>query len=318
MMRKLLTFLIALAAIVFGACSPVSAQVGGLMFPGPGPLHVSGGSYTGPGDVVSGASAYYGLRAYSSATRGGLVANLCNSTGGVDVTCADASSDAVTGNLVIPGSLVSFCPGANCTVAKLYEQTGAACTGGIAVCDSANTAVASRPILTASCTGSRPCMTLVRASSQQLTAGAGVVYTTSISQPFTVSTVAIRTASTTSINGICTFQGPSGARQMAFDTTTRIYIFPGSSNVNSGTVTNSAYHAVQGVFTTNSLVYIDGTGGTPASGGTSTTTAPPFIGSDSFGDNLDGQVTECGLWPIAFSSGQASSMRSNQHTYWGF
>jgi hypothetical protein len=36
-MRRLLTFLIALASIAFGVCSPALAQVGGLSFPGPGP-----------------------------------------------------------------------------------------------------------------------------------------------------------------------------------------------------------------------------------------------------------------------------------------
>ena len=35
-MRKVLLFLIALASIAFGVCSPASAQVGGLMFPGTG------------------------------------------------------------------------------------------------------------------------------------------------------------------------------------------------------------------------------------------------------------------------------------------
>jgi hypothetical protein len=38
-MRKLLTFLVALAAIVFAVGSPASAQVGGLGFPGPGLGH---------------------------------------------------------------------------------------------------------------------------------------------------------------------------------------------------------------------------------------------------------------------------------------
>jgi hypothetical protein len=42
-MRKFLTFLIALAAIAFAVCSPSSAQVGGLMFPGPGSFASSGG-----------------------------------------------------------------------------------------------------------------------------------------------------------------------------------------------------------------------------------------------------------------------------------
>jgi hypothetical protein len=44
-MRKL-TFLIVLAAIVFGVWSPSFGQVGGLMFPGPGMSHTSGGSVT--------------------------------------------------------------------------------------------------------------------------------------------------------------------------------------------------------------------------------------------------------------------------------
>src|SRR5271155_1678842 len=43
-MRKLLLFLIALASIAFGVCSPASAQVGALGFPGPGPRVSSGGS----------------------------------------------------------------------------------------------------------------------------------------------------------------------------------------------------------------------------------------------------------------------------------
>ena len=58
-MRKLLTFLIALAAIVFAVVSPAFAQVGGLMFPGPGHGHGST-AYSGPGDIVSGASAWWG------------------------------------------------------------------------------------------------------------------------------------------------------------------------------------------------------------------------------------------------------------------
>jgi hypothetical protein len=45
-MRKLLTFLIALGAVVFATVSPVSAQVGGLGFPGPGLGHSFSGGYT--------------------------------------------------------------------------------------------------------------------------------------------------------------------------------------------------------------------------------------------------------------------------------
>jgi hypothetical protein len=41
--RKYLLFLIALASIAFGVCSPTFAQVGGLGFPGPGLGHQGGG-----------------------------------------------------------------------------------------------------------------------------------------------------------------------------------------------------------------------------------------------------------------------------------
>jgi hypothetical protein len=59
-MHKLLTFLIALASIVFAVGSPASAQVGGLGFPGPGTPNSSGGGGTptfvsGGGTVINNA-----------------------------------------------------------------------------------------------------------------------------------------------------------------------------------------------------------------------------------------------------------------------
>jgi hypothetical protein len=58
-LRKLLTFLIALAAVAFGVSSPSLGQVGQIpTYLQPAPA--SGGAYTGPGDVVSGATAWWG------------------------------------------------------------------------------------------------------------------------------------------------------------------------------------------------------------------------------------------------------------------
>ena len=278
-----------------------------------------GGAYVGPGDIVSGATVFYGLRAYNAASAGNKIANLCNSTGGTDVTCADAFSSASTGALVIPAGLVSICPGANCTVQTLYEQIGGGnCTP--ANCDMTQATIASRPVLTASCTPNNlACMSFVSSSSQNLGRGSNVFVTT-INQPFSFSCVADRTGATGSTSGIFAGSGTNFNRQFSFDTTTRVFIFGGSANVNSGTVSNNAWHALQGVFNdpSNSLVNVDGSSGTPGSGGTDNYTGPFAIGQDGFSDFLTGNITECGSWPIAFSSGQMTSMYGNQHTYWGF
>jgi hypothetical protein len=100
-MRKFLTFLIALSAIVLGVCSSTSAQAGCII--GGGIICVSpAASYTGPGDVVSGAKAWYGLRAYSAATAGTKAIRLCDHLG---ANCADISTSASTGKLNNPGTL---------------------------------------------------------------------------------------------------------------------------------------------------------------------------------------------------------------------
>src|ERR1700686_2125767 len=67
-MRKLLTLLIALAAIIFAVYSPASAQ---MTLTGAGssklPAAIGGGGYTGPGDINGPAIFWGGLRAFSAA-----------------------------------------------------------------------------------------------------------------------------------------------------------------------------------------------------------------------------------------------------------
>ncbi len=77
--------------------------------------------YTGPGNVASGATAWWGLRAYTSATRGNALINACNVA---DAACADLSSDATSGALTIPtigGTACSF----SITSGSYVSATGA-------------------------------------------------------------------------------------------------------------------------------------------------------------------------------------------------
>jgi hypothetical protein len=128
--RKYLLFLIALASIAFGVCVPVSAQVGGLGFPGPGPrVSSGGGAFVGLVDVYGSANtlAHYGNRAASAAQRGQKLWNVCDSATGL--TCVDWSSSASTG-LIVPTNVAgSPCSGTGCEIAIVYDDSGKnACT----------------------------------------------------------------------------------------------------------------------------------------------------------------------------------------------
>jgi hypothetical protein len=141
-MRKLLTLWIALAAIVFAVCSPVSAQGfnGGCFNCGCPACTGGGGAYTGPGNIVSGASAWWGLRAYNTAyaTALGNIANIVDTATGA-ATCtikANASGDADlttagaggAGNNCLLGA-TTFCTtthAAGCSVTLLYDQLATA------------------------------------------------------------------------------------------------------------------------------------------------------------------------------------------------
>jgi hypothetical protein len=65
--------------------------------------------------------------AWTSASRGNKLYNICNSTGGTDVGCADIFSSATTG-LTVPATVGGItCPAASvtvCTVKTWYDGTG--------------------------------------------------------------------------------------------------------------------------------------------------------------------------------------------------
>jgi hypothetical protein len=92
----------------------------------------------------------------------------------------------------------------------------------------------------------------------------------------------------------------------------------------SGTAAAGSWHAVQGVYgtsTSNSDMNVNGTAhtGNIYSGSPISVTGVVNVGrlpNDT--QKYEGDLTEVGYWQSAFSSGQSSSMSSNQHAYWGF
>lgn len=287
----------------------------GQVFPFPGPGGNNSGpppSYSGPGDIASGALAWWGLRAYSLATAGTKAANVCNAS---DANCADVNTLA-NGDFDVStaqGAPLS-CGGAGgtCTIKTLYDQSGSlACTGSVA-CSLTQATIASRPTLTFSCLGALPCMTWT--SSQVMRSVTNPGWSSSHAQPFSGSAVGERTGSFTSFADIV---APSDTQvQLGFaNSANSALLYAGS--IATATAADSAWHALQGLWSgASSVISVDGSASTVNAGTTGLTGAQqPCMGSCNNG--LTGKSTEAGVWASDISSSFVA-LSSNQHSYWGF
>lgn len=302
-----------LAALLLCAQTPMLPGFPPGTFQNRAALDATGGGATfqGLGDIKAGWSFVWGTRAFSAATRGNKLLNICNSTGGVDVLCADASSDPTTGQLVIPGLLSTFCPGSVCTIKTFYELTGST-NCGAPPCDATDIAgvVANRAVLTANAIGTRSCGVSAGAVGYALAGGGNI--TTTVAQPL-------------SITGVAKFAGTSGS-QLYFGTSsggsgigtglvsTPDFAYYGSSIVN-GPPSDTSAHAFQNVLaTTSSFMVVDTTtGSTQNSGGTSLFGGIGIF-SDAFSNRITGALCEVGVYPAAFNGTDATNLNTNQHS----
>lgn len=283
---------------------------------GPGGFGATSGGFVGPLDVVGGASVFYSLRAAKASLRGQPLANVCNSTGGIDVACADILSDAVTGALVPKTIGAITCPGANCTVQFWYDQSGSnLCTGGVP-CHLGNTAVASRPTIIASCLGSQPCIVWPNGGGvvfASLTApGGSPVSISALSQPLSYTLVANRNTGI----AFAPILSWGGTNFFSFrPATNTIGLSLGTTQ--TATASDATWHAVQ--------VAVDGTthfptftvDATPTTVSSSAGTNSPS-GAMGMGNGNNMQMTEVGAYgSVLFSGTQASNMCHNQFSFWG-
>jgi hypothetical protein len=276
-----------------------------------------GGAYTGPGDVTTW-KMFWSLRAYSSASRGTKLVNVCNSTGGVDVGCADMLSDATTGNLVSATISGITCPGANCTVKTLYDISGQNfCTSGTAPCDVTQATVASRPTLTANCVNtSLPCMTFVAASTQYLLSTAFGVATAQPTSSTWISNYNTGRGGAASVGS----QHSSGTMWFSQFNTSTFFINAGAT-LGPVTSTDGAWHSYQGLFTTspNSVISVDNTEttGNAGTGGIANDQFAIGVDGSSLGSFFDGMIVEMGFDTTLHNSTSRTAMCHNQFWYWG-
>lgn len=270
---------------------------------------LSAPAYIGPGDVVSSSVGWWGMRAYSAATKGTKAVNVCNVS---DVACADLSTDATTGALVVTTIGGSDCTMVTCTVKIWYDQSGANQCSGSTSCDISNATIGNRPVFVVSCQSSKPCARFAASSNQTLTTAGSS--TSAQNQPYTISYVAKQTSGFTTHGTVLGASG--GTVQVGLGDATNSAFACFCTSAPTVTAANNAFHAIQNLGdNAASDIYVDGSGNTVSVGVSSINGAYEVSGNSNF---LTGDVAEIGVWDLGFTGGNKSAMNSNQHTYWGF
>jgi len=252
-----------------------------------------GGGYVGPGDVVSGAVVWWGIRAYTQATIGASLIRVRRDSDQAEMDVVSAAG----GSLNLASVFDSWAGGANVFVTTFYDQSGNGRNQGQA------TAGLQAQLIN---TG------LGHVHFVRATGGAYLATLAAGSQPVTLSTVAKRTGNFTNTQGI--WGGVSRGAEFGVGANT-LGVYGGTDLL--ATAADNTWHALQGVMnSTSSVINIDGTD-TTGDAGTGYPNTFWLIGQ--FGSSfLDGDFREGGAWDAAWDATQRDDVTANQQTFWGF
>ncbi len=317
-MRKL----IAIAVTLF-ALGCVAARAGTLLLLGAGVGAPGPAAYSGPGDVQSGALFWYSCsRAYNLAWATGH-GNLCTLRRASDAaTCtytaaSDGSADLTVATPCTGSTTVTaFCNATTCTVAGVFDQSGALGCTGSAACDLPAPTAARQPAFTFSCVNSHPCI-----NPNNETSG-GLQSTSTLAtraQSFTFIYAAERTGAFTTTQVIFTTGSTTTAAVSYRNSTNTAGMSSGSTA--TWTASDSAFHALAAVFAgASSIGYTDGTATSGLSAGTNSAggNANLTLGNAStLANPMTGYIGEVGLWPGTLNSTQVKAQCTNQRVWWG-
>lgn len=245
-------------------------------------------SYSGPGDVISGAIGWWGLRGYNKAYATGTNPALdLDSGAGSTVTInilADGTLDVATAAPLV----------ATYKVSKLYDQSG----NGRHLTQATH---AFRPTLSLSGIYALFCST----TGEFLLGPATITQT----QPYSLSEVVMMTGAEDAV----TFEANSGEFQFLW-TAGVVQLQCNSPPLNDGSLAQNAAGAMQGL--ANGASSIIRCNGSSASGDAGTTNLSNSAAQ--WGTGLgDVRFTETGLWG-GDKSDSFGALEANQRTFWGF
>jgi hypothetical protein len=264
-------------------------------------------SYSGPGDVVSGAIGFWSIYQCYSAAYVGNVATVYDSAG-VNHTLITCTAGGVIHETL--QSLATTCA-SGCEVGTLYDQT--ATLGNVTEIP---TPVGSGPAVTRLCLGSLPCWGI--ATSQCLvTAGSA-----SNAQPYTMLVAIDPTTTATGVPMASDSGGGFTGAIIRQDTTVDWLGYAGAS-VTGAAPTISSFQVVQFAASgTSSSVSKNGSV-TTGSGGTQAFNSTITVGCQDISGGLGstngvGNYVAAGIWPSALSSANQLALSANVRSYWGF
>ena len=274
-------------------------------------------TYQGPGDIVSGALIWGSCSRVYNVSLASTSTSLCDlvdtSVGGTAICTLRGSSTGfvdLTGSYctgsATPAVACAAAAGGACRVSKVYDQIGG--TSGWV-----NATHGQRPVFTFSAQNSLPGLTGTAAANTFLNTSS----TFTQAQPWTLVAVGKRTANFTTSQSLI---GSSGSLNDCLSYTTSAstagFTSDGASTITLGSVTDSNFHAVQGVAATspNGVLAVDGveTTGNVGTGAFSANTSR--IMRCAGGLSLDGVWLEGGLWPVGFDATQRGNINSNIHS----
>jgi len=271
----------------------------------------AGGGYTGPGDIVSGATAWYGLRAYSAAivnagTQALVSLRRASDSHTCDIIVSASGGLGKTANCSTGGdngtAVATWCNSTTCYVTMAYDQSG----NGFNL---AQATTGNQPQLAFSCIGSLPCLERPLAAATYL---AGSYAGLAISAPQSFSAV-VNVYNTANADFICASETTANGISNA-SSSNEFSVSGANSYVTSGAETSGVAHAIQGdVNGASTFINVDGT--TTTGSTTSRSTSGDFAINGA--GNVVDYIGECGMWPLAFTSTQAGNLCHNQYQYWG-
>jgi hypothetical protein len=275
--------------------------------------------YQGPGDIqTTGVLLWWGMRAYTKAIANAGTQTLFNlrrsgdnvtadflvaTTGGIGLSTNASDSGASNGL-----SMTAFSTHGSGTgslfMAKCYDQTG---NGH----DMVQATAANQPTVTA---GTLSYATFNASSNLWMQTAANAV---AQSQPF--SAIVFGDCTTTGVGEYTSVGSGAGLQLRHESAASTIGIFAGSSVITLGSVTDNAWHDIQGVFNTTARITADGATGNTGSAGAgtiATNDAYAWGATQGGGNNLIGNSTEGGWWAGDISA-NFSALSTQAHNFYG-
>jgi hypothetical protein len=320
-MRKFLTFLIALVLSIAGLAAALAGGQPCCLL-GVWNTPISGGSYTGPGDVsVNGSTnnwyAWYSCARVYKASLASTSTSLCDLVDGAAPTVVICTLRGTPSGLV---DLTAYCPGGVTPAAKCAATTGppaGSCNISQAYDQSGNSrpvvqaTAASQPFLTFSALNGLPSIQCTAATCVLATAG-----TYTIAQPITESGVYIMPTGGASDAPI--IGQPTVATHIGGSSVSNTAVVSAGTGVSEAATWN-AWHALNGLLSgsgNNCALNVDGTDTASLNCGTDgwTTTNIRVMRGNAL--QLIGSITEAGLLAVTSSPTDRSNICHNQKTYY--